>query len=269
MNSIIAIIPARGNSERLPNKNVLALGGKPLIVHSIDYAKKNGIKKIVVSTDNPEIKSLALKCGAEVIDRPTELATATSPTIDTLSHVLENVENRFSTVILLQPTNPLRPINLLNEALITFSKGNFDSLMTVTRNHEKFGKIIDNKFEPFNYQVGQRSQDLDPLYFENGLLYITKASLIKEGKIMGKQNCPYIVNHPFAYVDIDTQEDFDLATKLMSEDVSYKIAIKTNKKLTINNLNIFFILVSQCHIIVLDLHCFRHDCLLASQSTTQ
>jgi N-acylneuraminate cytidylyltransferase len=73
------------------------------------------------------------------------------------------------------------------------------------------GKIVEEKFVPFNYTIGQRSQDLEPLFYENGLLYITKASLILEEKIVGHKNFPFIVDHPYAKVDIDTAEDFKYA----------------------------------------------------------
>jgi N-acylneuraminate cytidylyltransferase len=82
---------------------------------------------------------------------------------------------------------------------------------TVTQNHQKFGEIKSGIFIPFNYEIGQRSQDLKPLYFENGLLYITKAALILENRIISEKAFPYLVNHIFAKVDIDTQEDFDYA----------------------------------------------------------
>lgn len=213
----IAIIPARGNSKRLPNKNLKLLGGIPLLVHSIQYAKANGIQNIVVSTDNEAIKTIALQYGAEVVNRPTELATDESPTVDALTHVLERLQEVFDYVVLLQPTNPLRPKNLFKEAFAKMIDGGYDSLMTVTRNEQKFGKIVNNQFVPFNYKIGQRSQDLEPLYFENGLLYITKTTLILEGKIVGENNCPYIVNHPFSKVDIDTQEDFEFAEYMLGK----------------------------------------------------
>jgi CMP-N-acetylneuraminic acid synthetase len=210
----IVIIPARGGSKRLPNKNTTLLGNYPLLLHSINYAKENGIGKIVVSTDDAKIKEIALKSGVTVIDRPDYLATDTCQTIDALKHALENIKENFENVVLLQPTNPLRPKKLLKEALQKFTAGNYDSLMTVTRNKQKFGKIVNHKFIPFNYKIGQRSQDLEPLYFENGLLYITKASLILEGTIIGENNFSFIVNHPFAKVDIDTKEDFEYAEYL-------------------------------------------------------
>jgi N-acylneuraminate cytidylyltransferase len=213
----IVIIPARGGSKRLPNKNVKLLGGIPLIVHSIQYAKENCIHaKIVVSTDIKQLKDIALQHGVEVIDRPAALSGDDCTTVSALQHVLETSTETFDTVTLLQPTNPLRPKNLFKEAFLKMAEGNYDSLMTVSRNEQKFGKIIDGRFVPYNYTIGQRSQDLEPLYFENGLLYITKASLILEGKIVGKNNFPFIVNHPFANVDIDTTEDLEYAEYIIN-----------------------------------------------------
>ena len=225
---IIAIIPARGGSKRLPNKNILLLGGIPLIAHSINFAKESKIDKIVVSTDDAFIKEIALKYGAEVIDRPMDLATEFSPTIDTLKHVMENVAGNYGYVVVLQPTNPLRPINLLQEALKKIKEGNFDSLMTVTKNEQKFGKITNEKFVPYNYAMGQRSQDLEPLYYENGLLYIAKTALILEGKLLGENHVPFIVNHPYTKLDIDTQEDFDYAEYLFHKQTD-------NQQLTTDN----------------------------------
>ena len=92
--------------------------------------------------------------------------------------------------------------------------------MTVSRNHQKFGKISDGKFTPFNYNMGQRSQDLEPLYFENGLLYITKAEAILKDKILAKNNSPLIVNHAFSNVDIDTEEDLKYAEFVINNYVN-------------------------------------------------
>jgi CMP-N-acetylneuraminic acid synthetase len=228
----IAIIPARGGSKRLPNKNVLLLGGIPLIVHSILYAQKNSaiIDEIYVSTNDETIKRIALLHGVKVIDRPESLSGDLEPTVTALKHVLESIDDEVENIVLLQPTNPLRPENLLKEAFETYQKQNFDSLFTVSRNHQKLGKIKNNQFLPYNYQIGQRSQDLEPLYFENGLLYISKASLIlpldlarpersrrarDDSKIISEKAFPFEVNSIFATVDIDTQEDLDYAEYLL------------------------------------------------------
>ena len=221
-NKNIAIIPARGNSKRLPGKNTMFLVGIPLLVHSIKYAQQfSFINDIYVTTDNSEIKNIALQFGAKVIDRPSEISGDLEPTVSALKHVLESLPNDIENVILLQPTNPLRPIHLLEEAFQLFVNSNSDSLFTVSRNHHKLGKIINHKFEPFNYTIGQRSQDLEPLFFENGLLYISKANLIKNDIIISENALPLEVNHIFANVDIDTQEDFDYAEYLYNKLITY------------------------------------------------
>jgi CMP-N-acetylneuraminic acid synthetase len=213
----IAIIPARGGSKRLPNKNILSLGGIPLIAHSILYAQENKaiIDAIYVTTDDETIKEIALQYGAKVIDRPKNLSGDLEPTVSALKHVLESIDEDVENIILLQATNPLRPQNLLKEAFQIYINGNYDSLFTVSRNHQKLGKISENKFIPFNYTIGQRSQDLEPLFYENGLLYITKASLILDDIIIAENAYPFEVNHIFANVDIDTHEDLDYANYLI------------------------------------------------------
>lgn len=213
----IAIIPARKNSQRLPAKNYRLLGEIPLIAHSILYAQENShiIDEIYVTTDCPEVKAVALQYGALVIDRPEQLAGDFEPTVSALKHVLENIQN-VENVLLLQATNPLRPKDLLQNAFSEFRFSQADSLFTVTRNHQKLGRVVDNKFVPFNYNIGQRSQDLEPLYYENGLVYISRSSLILSDKIISENAVPFIVDHPFAAVDIDTQQDFDYAEFLLS-----------------------------------------------------
>ena len=212
----IAVIPARGGSKRLPQKNMRLLGGIPLILHSIEFAKENSdiIDEIYVSTDDDEIKKNALQYGAKVIDRPQSISGDLEPTVSAIKHVLQQIEEPIDNVILLQPTNPLRPKNLLKESFQYYQEKNLQSLFTVTRNHQKFGKIENEIYVPFNYTVGQRSQDLEPLYYENGLLYITKASLILDNIIISETAFPFEVNHVYAGVDIDTIEDFEYAEYL-------------------------------------------------------
>ncbi|MEM0541973.1 acylneuraminate cytidylyltransferase family protein [Flavobacterium sp. j3] len=216
----VAIIPARGGSKRLPNKNILLLDGIPLIVHSIIFAQKNAaiIDAVYVSTDDAKIKEIAIQYGAKVIDRPSKLAGDFEPTVCALKHCLEIINDKeIESVILLQPTNPLRPENLLQETFEVYTDKSCDSLFTVTRNHQKFGKIVGSEYIPFNYEIGQRSQDLEPIYFENGLLYITKTKAILNDEIITRNAFPYQVNHVFSTVDIDTKEDFDYAEYLLKK----------------------------------------------------
>ena len=170
----IAIIPARGGSKRLPNKNILLFDGLPLLAHSILYAKNNLsiIDEIYVTTDSPEIKRIAVEFGAKVIDRPESISGDFEPTNSALKHVLQLIGNQVENVILLQATNPLRPAKLLAEAFEIFQKEKMDSLFTVTRDFKKLGKIVDNRFVPYNYKIGQRSQDLEPLFFVERLIFL-------------------------------------------------------------------------------------------------
>ncbi len=219
MTKNIAIIPARGGSKRLSNKNILTLGEIPLVAHSIICALENSsiIDDVYVSTDNFKIKEIALRFGAKVIDRPDELSGDDQPSITAMQHVLNTIGDTVENVFLLQPTSPLRPKNLLEEAFQIYKNGNFDSLMTVTRNSDKFGKITNQKFVPFNYSFGQRSQDLEPIYAENGLLYITNANFVEKGIILAENNVPFIVDSPFSKIDIDTEEDFKYAQFLLQK----------------------------------------------------
>lgn len=223
MSKTIAIIPARGGSKRLANKNILSLGGIPLIAHSILYAQKNKaiVDDIYVSTDDEAIKKIALQYGAKVIERPESLSGDFEPTVSALRHVLETLDYEVENVVLLQPTNPLREEKLLPEVFEIFQSGNYDSLFTVTLNHNKLGKIEANKFIPINYELGQRSQDLESLYFENGLLYISKAKLIMKDEIISETAYPFEVNSIFANVDIDTQDDLEYAEYLHQKLITY------------------------------------------------
>lgn len=215
----VALIPARGGSKRLPRKNILPLGGKPLIAHSIAYAQNEGVP-VYVSTDDPEIKSISLQYGAEVIDRPEELASDHATTASVLQHtaaylVAQGVD--FDYIIILQATNPLRPAGMLQEGIAICEEKHPDSLMGVNPILRKQGRIVDNHFEPVNYYFGQRSQDMEVWYYENGLIYFTAKEKCLEGVVMTPDAMPLVCNHIFGEIDIDTFEDFQKAEYFMSK----------------------------------------------------
>lgn len=209
----IAIIPARGGSKRIPRKNLLPLGGKPLFLHSVDTALScSEITEVLVSTDDPEIKRLSLEQNVRVIDRPMELAHDAATTLSAIVHAVEIIADpEIDKVVVLQPTNPLRPGGLIELGLSKMEETGSDSLFTVSRSFHKLGKINSHKFKPFNYVFGQRSQDLEPLFFENGLLYITSLDLLKKKILISENAFPLVVEHRFSNVDIDEPEDFEYA----------------------------------------------------------
>lgn len=216
----LAIIPARGGSKRFPGKNTHALNGSPLICHSIEYSLKNSnIVGTYVSTDSEDIKQISRKAGAEIIDRPSEFAGDYSTTASAMRHAVGFLMDNgveFDYVVLLQATNPLRPKKLLDDAIDIIEKGGYGSLFTVSRCEKKFGKIIDSKFIPWNYEFGMRSQDMEPLFYENGLLYITSKDLLLQEIIEGNDAYPFVVDHPYGEVDIDTVEDLRYAEYVLS-----------------------------------------------------
>lgn len=227
INSFIVIIPARGGSKRFPGKNIYPLNGKPLIAYSIEYVKNFYAQMdIYVSTDSDSISAVANQYGAKIIHRPSELAGDYVSTVTTLKHaVQELIKNNinFDYVILLQPTNPLRPKTLLQDAITIMQTGKYDSLMTISPSDKKFGKIKDNCFLPWNYQYGQRSQDLEPLYYENGLLYISKCEIVLDGLIIGKNMYPMIVDHLYATIDIDSIDDLNYAEFLLHSNLNSEV----------------------------------------------
>ena len=209
------IIPARANSKRLPGKNMKILGGKPLIQYSIDFALSSFPNKdIWVNSDDLEILEFAKTKGIKTLLRPDELAADFSSTADVLKHHVNYFKKKkiaCDAIILLQPTNPFREDSLFKEALTCFEKSERNSLATFSVSEKKLGKIENVFFKPLNYVPGQRSQDLEKLYFENGLLYITKIDSILDGKVITDDVYPLICNTLESTVDIDHLNDFIFA----------------------------------------------------------
>lgn len=231
----IVIIPVRGGSKRLPAKNIRDLNGIPLVAHSILYAKlfPEIVSEVYVSTDSEEIAAVSHKFGAKVIKRPDELATDTTPTLPVLKDTLLQLNDpNITDVILLQATNPLRTRRFLSNVWHEYINHDtpLQSLFSVTRTFAKLGKIVDNKYVPWNYKIGQRSQDLDPLYFEDGVIYISSAQNILNDVLLDANAYPY-VNENIS-VDIDTLEEFTHAEFLFGQ---YNIGLDDNNQyVTIN-----------------------------------
>lgn len=212
---IIAIIPARGASKRLPGKNIRAFAGHPLIAYSIATARISTlVERFFVSTEDHEIMRIAQAYGAEVIIRPPEYATDTAKTGFVIRHAVEYLviseHLDIDAVVLLQPTNVLRGPTLVDDAIQTFLANDVDSVITVSPNRRKSGRIVGGLFHP-EYPLEARSQDLELTYYENGLVYVTKASVAATGSVFGQTIMPLAVEEPYAVADIDTELDFEIA----------------------------------------------------------
>ena len=201
---ILAIIPARGGSERIPRKNLRKLCGKPLIVWTIEAAKQSRhLNWFAVSTEDKEIEDVSRSYGVDVILRPKELACNNTPMLPVLQHFIKDLV--VDIVVLLQPTSPLRVGEDIDLALQKFTLEDCDSMVSVCRVKHP-------------YSLGNNRLTLaEDIYQLNGAIYITKSNIIlNENRILGANIRPYIMP-PERSVDIDTELDFKLAEILMKE----------------------------------------------------
>jgi CMP-N,N'-diacetyllegionaminic acid synthase len=186
--NIACIIPARRGSKGIPNKNIINVEGKPLLVWSIEQALaiKSLENKIFVSSDCDEILSVASNAGAHKIKRPKDISGDTASSESALIHALDIIEEKLGKldfIVFLQATSPLRePIDIEN-AILEFMKGRYDSLFSATLLEDFFiwKKNNLNKLVSFNYDFKSRKprQEIEPQYVENGSIYIFKPSLLR------------------------------------------------------------------------------------------
>jgi len=208
---ILAIIPARGGSKGVPRKNLKELFGKPLIVHTIEQAKKSKlIDKIVVSTEDPEIKKVAEEHKIEVIDRPKELATDDATTESVIEDVINKVPG-YNVIVLLQCTSPMRNKTDIDCAIRFFIYQQLDTIVSVKPSKSILWKRDSLFAHPITYKEGERPtqrQDIN-LFEENGSIYVFyREKFLKEkSRICGFTGI-YIMPEKRS-IDIDTEEDFE------------------------------------------------------------
>lgn len=220
--NVIAIIPARGGSKRIPRKNVLPLAGKPLLQYSIEQARGSRlIKRVIVSTDDDEIVDIAVSCGAEVVRRPPELSDDTASSESALLHVLQYLEAEEGfipdLIVFLQCTSPLRKYDDIDKAIDTLIVHAYDSLLSAFRFNKYIWQMRGNAVVPINYDYKKRWREQDfPVQFqENGSIYVLKSWVLKQlnnrlgGKI-GIYEMDYL-----ASFQIDTYEDLELCESIL------------------------------------------------------
>lgn len=224
--NIIAIIPARGGSKGLSRKNIRLLNNEPLIAYSIDCALKSKfIRRVIVSTDDEEISEIAKNYGADIIKRPSELATDTAATIDVILHCLSCLETQKDfpeCIVLLQPTSPLRISEDIDGAITTFFSKDCNSVISVCEpDHPPYWNLIieNNYLKPaFDKRYFKiRRQDLPKTYMPNGAVYISKTDYIKQNhNFYGDRTLPFFMPKERS-VDIDTEIDFIVADAIIKK----------------------------------------------------
>ena len=215
---ILAIVPARGGSKSIPRKNLIRVGGKPLIAHSIEQARTSRlVTRTVVSTDDAEIAAIARDYGGEVpFLRPAEYAQDMSPDIDVFRHALQWLADheryRPDLVVHLRPTGPVRRVELIDQAIaLMLEHPEADALRSVsapTQTPYKMWRIENDYLRPLLTLEGVTEpycmprQTLPEVWWQNGYVDIIRPRVILElGLMCGHTILPFVVDEPILEID--------------------------------------------------------------------
>jgi CMP-N,N'-diacetyllegionaminic acid synthase len=231
MGGVLAVVPARGGSKSIPDKNIAPVGGKPLLAWSIEAGLgARRIDRVIVTTDDESIAAEARRFGADVpFVRPAELAADTTPMAPVVAHAVASLADQgwtTRTVVLLQPTSPLRTSAHVDAAMDRFEATAADTVVTVV--------AVPHRFSPYSVMREQqdgtltdftsgevpfdrfRRQEHPVLWARNGpAVLVTTAAVARKGSsLLGER----VVGLPMAWhesIDIDEPHDLELADWLL------------------------------------------------------
>ncbi len=224
---VLAVIPARGGSKGVPRKNIRPLAGKPLIAHTLLAAQAaERVDRLLVSTDDEEIAAVARAWGGDApFLRPAALSGDRAAQIDVVVHALQQAEAldglRYTHVILLQPTAPLRTAADIDASLSLLLESGCDSVVSYTpvESAHPFYMVTleDGRPRPLlEMPPGLTArQQYPPVYRRNGAIYATRREVLLGGSFYGQDQRAYIMP-PERSVNIDSLFDFELAEFLLS-----------------------------------------------------
>jgi N-acylneuraminate cytidylyltransferase len=231
----LALIPARAGSKRIPDKNIRLLGGHPLLAYTIGAALDSGVfKRVIVSTENPEIADIAKRYGAEVPHlRPVALAADQSPDIEWVQDLLGKLQVHGALTpcfSILRPTSPFRQPQTIRRAWEAFiADGQADSLRAVqpcTEHPAKMWKVGGNRITPVMSNPDSAGfpwhstpyQALPPVFVQNASLEIAWTRIpLEEGTIAGSQIMPFFTEGHEGF-DINQPQDWVLAEYLLDHN---------------------------------------------------
>jgi CMP-N,N'-diacetyllegionaminic acid synthase len=228
---VLGVVTARGGSKGILRKNVRPLCGKPLLQYTAEAALgAHRLTRVVLSTDDPEIAEVGLRCGLDVpFLRPQELAGDATPSLPVVRHAVRQVEavdEAYDAVCLLQPTHPLRRPGLIDACIEALEAGGLDAVVTVLpvpaaynphwvyfRGADGLLRLSTGAAEPI-----PRRQELPPAYHREGSVYVTRRDVLMEAdSLYGTRLGGYAVD-PARSVNIDGPEDWERAELLLSGD---------------------------------------------------
>lgn len=215
--NITAIIPARGGSKAIPQKNIKLLCGKPLIAYTIEEAKKSKyISSIIVSTDDNEIKNVALKYGAKIHNRSPDTAKDDSPSEDALLECINSMPKQPDILVFLQCTSPFTTIKDIDGTIEKLIAEQADCAFAVTPFHYFLWSEDGNGIN-HDKRIRNLRQNKKPQYLEAGSVYVMKTNgFIKhKHRFFGKVSL-YIMPKDRVF-EIDEPWDFELAQIIMEK----------------------------------------------------
>lgn len=228
INTVLGIIPARGGSKSIPRKNICSLAGKPLIAWTIETALScKALDRVIVSTDDQEIASVAQNYGAEApFLRPKELALDNTPGIAPILHAVQWLAKKQNYIpdyiMVLQPTSPLRTIEDIDAAIQLAIKYQSDSVISVcpVNYHPYWMKQLtsDRYLTDFLklHQSYNHRQDLPNIYAINGAIYLVRRDILLQNTLFTNCTLPYIMPTERS-LDIDTSWELYLANLILED----------------------------------------------------
>ncbi|MCK5019499.1 MAG: acylneuraminate cytidylyltransferase family protein [Candidatus Peribacteraceae bacterium] len=230
---ILGLIPARGGSKGVPRKNIKDLCGKPLIAYTIIEAKQSKyLNRLIVSTDNEEIASIARSYGAEIpFLRPAYLADDSSKDIAVLRHTINSLKENDGylpdIIVILRPTSPLKKYFHIDEAISLLLEDKYaDSVRSITlaRQHPlrtwriqngKLRSFVPENIYNFREAFNHPRQELPEAYIQNGAIDVIRRKSFEEKlSLLGETILPYVMEGKYS-INIDSPLDFLVAQLLM------------------------------------------------------
>ena len=238
MPKALALIPARSGSKRLPNKNILPLAGHPLLAYSIASALESGVfEKVLVSTDSPKYGTLAQHYGADVLFRPPEMSSDTSPDIEFVQHALTKIHG-YDAFAILRPTSPFRKADTIRRAWRQFLDVPAHSLRAVEKYHEHpakmwvFRNFYLHSLLPFvggaTGAPGHSSQypTLPAIYVQNASLEIAWTSTVEKYHSIAGEIVSAFLTVDSEGFDVNTEYDFRIAEMMVEAGEANLPAVK-------------------------------------------
>jgi CMP-N,N'-diacetyllegionaminic acid synthase len=221
--SVLAVICARGGSKGLPGKNVLALGGRPMVAWSVAAGKSSQtVDRLILSTDDPAIAQAARQAGCEVpFLRPPELASDTARIEDALVHAMDQLERSYAYLILLQATSPFRLpadidacVRLCHEsgaptAITVCPPSKSPYIMLRVDPEGRVERLLKDKVD------ASSRQNLPPVQQINGAVYVARCDWFRQHRVFYTEETRALIMPPERSVDIDTPLDFAFAKALL------------------------------------------------------